>query len=150
MNNGLQRIDSKTVGEIPTESEAALAEIGADMGETFEMVKIRDRARIGRFAAGDMAGYILSNSIVDRDSLEEIQRILLADIKKSSDIRMHVAIAEAMKNIVNTGANIAGVQLKAAEILAYGKKKENRQNNAPQQINIGDNAQVVVSPNTVG
>lgn len=142
-------VSSKVVGEMPTETEALEAEIGADMPD-LDQIKVGSRAKIGRFHAPNIAGYLLSNSIVDRDSLEKVQRKLLKKLDDTNDVRALCALAEAMKNIVNTGVAVAGAQLKSLEILAYTKKKENRQANAPQAIITGDNPQIVVSGNPVG
>ncbi len=144
-------LDSKIIGEIPSEADVDIALINADMSADggFDISKVRDRAKIGRFAAADAAGYILANTLIDRESLEKVQRRLLADMDLTKDARTVVSIAEAMKNIVNTSVAVQGVQLKAVEIMAYGRQKKSKQTNAPQAVITGANPQIVMTGNPV-
>lgn len=149
----LNSISSKVIGELEpvTEDAVQLAEIGAALPSQLEVVVVRDRSVIGRFYAPNTAGYLLTNSYVNQDALEAVQRLIIqklgTEVAKISMSELCSA-AEAMKNLVNASVGNGTMQLKALETLAFSNKKKNRTANAPQAIITGANPQIVVSGDT--
>lgn len=136
MSNAITKIDSQVLGELPTPAsvdEAQVELIAADMPE-LNLPEVRSAARVGRFVAADMAGFIAADCVLDAQFLRVAKRKLMADLDKSKDARLDVAIAVALKDLVNASTASHVAKLKAVEIMAVGTKKERRKAQAPQGI----------------
>lgn len=137
MSNSITKIDSKLVGEMEpvTLQDAQLAMTGADMRDDEMLTRVRDRAVIGRFIAGQIGGYIVGEAEAYLQSLSKARKSLekVFDNDKSATAEK-VSASEALKNISNAAAAQFIVQLKGAELLAVGGKKKERKSNAPTNI----------------
>jgi len=145
-------IDTKTIAELPASPEEPPLEIVAITADmpTYDRQKLRSRAAIGRDAIGDMVAKVVSDCIVDRDAIEAVQAKLLEKLPTLRDVKDVALVAEAMKNLINTGVASSGLLLQCAETMALGSKRKNKQSNAPQMIFTGDNPQVIAAPLPVG
>lgn len=138
MNNQVARINADAVAELeeplPSMDEAGLAAIGADIPD-WDATRVRDRAVIGRYVGGQVAGYVAGTGEWHQGMLEKAAKTMeaiMANEKASSEVR--VKAAEAIKNLAATSALWAATQLKAAEMMGLAKRRRDRQSSAPQSI----------------
>lgn len=157
MSPSVSGIDSKELGEAEimevTQADAEAALLRADMPGSAELVnKVKERATVGRFIAGQTAGFIVANCALTIDRAERVMRVLDEKIFKGAKTtnRQLIDATKAMATMMQATEGQEALQLKAAEAIAYGKKKTNRSKNAPTQINgtaiIAENVQVNAMP----
>jgi hypothetical protein len=153
-SNAITKIDSKLVGEMEPVSieDAEKALIGANMPQEANpadnaLTRVRDRAVIGRFIASSIGGYVVANAESYLTMLEKAARSLEREFDDpKTSIERKVMAAEALKNVSNSAASQSLVQLKGAELLAYGGEKRKKKSLAPQGIRgisvVADNVQI--------
>lgn len=142
---GLTRLDSKTIGENEVEDietlevdakiEAAAAGLSPDA-----ITRISSMTKVGRFAAAGVSGYVVGQAIKNNVAVEKVLSKLekLADDDKTKP-EMLLQVADSMSKVVGAITANLMVLVKATEINAQRSKKKNRQDNAPQRINGGNN-----------
>lgn len=152
MSNAVTKIDSKLVGELEeaTQENVNEAEIGADLPVGMDLNVVRTRSVIGGFYGGGVAGYVVANSIIDRNAIERVQALIVSKCDSKTPLAELCSAGEAIKNLTHASVANHTVLLKSLEILGVKGKKRSRQNNAPLAVINGANAQVLVSSSPNG
>ena len=155
--SAITRVDSKAIGEHEAEAspeemmrEAMNAASSANFPAGFELTKVLDRAKVGRFvAASGVSGHVVATAMWYGEILEKAAKVLAKDLEKSEDEAQHVATAGALKDVAMAALAAEQTKLKAVEIIAVGSKKKSQKSHAPQTIIMGDRPQIVVQGNQV-
>ena len=157
MSNAITKVDSKSIGEHEADSnpdemmrDAMNAAATSSFPSGFELTKVLDRAKVGRFmAASGVSGHVVATAMWYGEILEKAAKVLSKDLENSGDEAQHVATAGALKDVAMAALAAEQTKLKAVEIIAAGSKKKSQKGHAPQTIIMGDRPQIVVQGNQV-
>lgn len=137
--NGVSRIDTQIIGELElagtdlTESEALLSaeRIGMD-GEDIE--RFKSKMAVGRFVSAGISGYVMGQTVQNGRIMDKCMAALEQQLINAKNPESVIRISDAIARLNSSMMTSTAVQLKAVEIMAQGRRKKNRQANAPQMI----------------
>jgi hypothetical protein len=145
MSSPLSNLDTKVIADAEVDPEVAEVEAliaAQSAGLTAQDVEIvKSTVTIGRFVGTQVSGYVIGTTRVAQAALLKVMGAMGQKIdEKTKEDRVTISplelcsIAEAMAKVSNALSSSNGILLQSAEIAGQGRRKKNRQNNAPQQI----------------
>lgn len=144
--SALAKIDSKVVADAeevdPVEAEQQAMEAAVAAGLKFDEIEsVKATVKVGRFVATQMSGYVIGTTRISQAALLEVLRVqadMVSDYANGGKRKLTplelATTADSMAKVSNALSQSNQILLKAAEVAGQGKRKVNRQSNAPQFI----------------
>ena len=137
--NAVSSINSEAIAEASkheeiSEVEAMKAAEVAGIADS-KVIRFSAKAKVGRYWARNVAGHIIAEAELNRDTVANCRRVLLEDfiMKDGVDGELKLKAIEVMAKMQKSTAEESMVVLKAAEIASLSKTAETENATSPPQ-----------------